>query len=366
MAEDSSAPRPIRWGCVGTGQIAFAMAQQLSRLPDAQREVICSASGKPAAAIEAERSRYGFARAADSLQELIADPAVDVVYIASANTAHASQCLVALQGGKPVLCEKPMTMSTVEADAVFDEAQSRNLLLVDGTFSSCLPAFDAIREALPSIGNVTHVELHKKIKLKIMQESPIINKRSFGGGLFDGCGSYTTHALCVIFGAEAVAALRPEDVEVTSAAGPNGEVDWDTTATLRMLGGATAVLTHRAADDARTSVVHGDSGKIEFELPRLPWVAVNGEKVDAGYTGDADARDLPEGEPGAPCGLHPGLGMQAAAVQRALRAGATSAEWLPPDVMRSMAHAMDLIRHCIPTHLHYEGAVSDPPVGSSL
>ena len=44
----------------------------------------------------------------------MADPDIDVVYVASANTAHAAHCLMALRGGKPVLCEKPITMSVAE------------------------------------------------------------------------------------------------------------------------------------------------------------------------------------------------------------------------------------------------------------
>ena len=63
-------------------------------------EVLCSASGKPAAAIEAERAKYGYARAAASVDELVSDAGVDVVYVASANTAHARHSLAALRAGK--------------------------------------------------------------------------------------------------------------------------------------------------------------------------------------------------------------------------------------------------------------------------
>lgn len=348
-----AAQRPTRWGCVGTGNIALAMAQQLSRLPGARKELICSGSGKPAAAVEDKRAEYGYARAC-TLDELVVDPDVDVVYVASANSAHARHCLAALRGGKPVLCEKPLTLSAEEAEEVFAEAERRELLLVDGTFSACLPAFDVVRARLPDIGPVQHVELHKKIRMTIMENSSIINSRSLGGGLFDGCGSYTMHALCVIFGAAALADLRPGDVKVESVPGHNGEVDWDTTVTLRLCG-ATVLLTHRAMDDARTSIVRGERGVIEFTLPRLESVTVNGERFDTSYGGPPFAALAP-GEPGAPGGLHLGLGVEAAAVQRALAAGVRGpgmAE-LPLSEMRAVAHAMDLVRHRIPTHLHFK------------
>ena len=106
-AEARDAAVGLRWGCIGTGHIARAMAQQLSRLPGAQREAICSGSGKSADAIEEARVEYGYARAL-SLHELMADSDIDVIYVASANCAHAAHCLSALKAGKAVLCEKPL------------------------------------------------------------------------------------------------------------------------------------------------------------------------------------------------------------------------------------------------------------------
>ena len=241
--------------------------------------------------------------------------------------------------------------------------ERRGLLLVEGTFTASLPAFDVIRAQLPHIGPIEHVELHKKIRTSISHHNPILNSRETGGGVFDGCGSYSTHALCEIFGAEAVAALRPSDVQVASTASPSGAVDWSTTATLRMRGGAVAVLTHRAADDARPSVVHGAHGSIEFTLPYLNSVTVRrvGDSAadapvthNTSYGGLEPLTDLDEGEPSAPHGIHPGLGVQAAAVQREVLAGTSGpgTPYLTAEVMRAMAHAMDLIRHRIPTHLH--------------
>lgn len=349
----ATAAREVRWGCIGTGQIAIAMAQQLSRLPDARLEAICSASGRSLQSARGAAAKCGFARAL-SLEALVTDSAIDVVYVASANTAHAKHSLAALRGGKAVLCEKPLTMSVGEAEEVFAASVSARRLLVDGTFSACLPAFAVIRAQLPELGRITHVELHKKIRPSILRSSPIINRRALGGGLFDGCGSYTAHCLCVLFGAAAVAALRPQDVEVASVAGgPGDEVDYDTTATVRICG-CSAFLTHRAAEAARRSIVRGERGCMEFELPRLQYVVLNGERIDTAYGGGAPFADLPSGEAGAPHGVHPGLGVQAAAFQRALHgADGPGTVELPLDVMRAMAHVMNLIRHRIPTHIHY-------------
>lgn len=350
----------IRWGCIGTGFIAKAMAQQLGRVPGAAREAMCSASGtKDAAAVADVAAACGFARAV-TLDELVDDPAIDVVYVASANSSHAEHCLRALRAGKHVLCEKPLTMSRAETDAVLDEATHRRRLIVDGTFTACLPAMGVIRAKLPLIGEVLHVEVHKKIRTSISHVNPILNSRDLGGGLFDGAGSYSVHAVCVIFGAEPILALGRGDVHVTSIASPDGQVDWDTTVRLQ-LGRASVVLTHRAADDARESVVRGTRGEISFTLPYLHHVRVNDVEIDTSYAACEQLGELAGDSPGAPHGLHPGLGIEALAVRREILAARTAnggdaaspgTSYLPLEVVRAMSHLMDLVRQQIPTHKH--------------
>ena len=368
-ATEHQLPTTLRWGCIGTGFIANAMAQQLGRVPGAVREAICSASGtKDAAAVAGAAADYGFARAV-SLAELLADPSIDVVYVASANSAHAEHCLSALRSGKHVLCEKPLTLSHAQTEEVFAEAACHRRLLIDGTFTACLPAMGVIRAALPTIGDITHVEVHKKIRTSISHANPILNSRELGGGIFDGAGSYSVHALCTIFGPQHILALGAEDVAVSSVASPDGQVDWETTVKLRVRG-AEVVLTHRAADDARESIIRGRRGEIVFTLPYLHSVRVNDVVHDTSYGSGEPLAQLPDGSPGGAHGLHPGLGVEALAVQRELLAsratavgeGATRppgasyhASYLPLDVMRAMSHLMDLVRHRIPTHKHFRG-----------
>ena len=355
----------VRWGFIGTGFIAKAMAQQLGRVPGAVREAICSASGnKDAAALAGLAAEYGFARAV-TLAELLADGTIDVVYVASANSAHAEHCLAALRACKHVLCEKPLTLSRDEAEDVFDEASRQHRLLVDGTFTASLPAMTVLRDALGSIGELSEVQIHKKIRTSISHANPIINSKELGGGLFDGAGSYSTHIICVLFGPHAILALTADDVDVSSSPSLDGQVDWDTSVRLRV-GRARVLLTHRAADDARESVIRGDRGEITFTLPYLHTVTVNGVVHDTGYSSPAPLSALPEGSPGGSCGLHPGLGVEAHAVQQELLASRDAraedaglwASYLPLEVMRAMSHLMDLIRHRIPTHKHFRAATA--------
>uniref|UniRef100_A0A0G4IDY6 D-xylose 1-dehydrogenase (NADP(+), D-xylono-1,5-lactone-forming) n=1 Tax=Chromera velia CCMP2878 TaxID=1169474 RepID=A0A0G4IDY6_9ALVE len=342
-------PSTVRWGFVGTGNIAQSMAEQLSFIPEASKKLICSASGKPPAEIEEQRVSLGFAKAV-ALDDLMCDPEVDVVYVASANTAHAEHCIAALRRGKHVLCEKPLAISAAETRKIVEVVKASGKLLMDGTFQAYMPGFEAIRSALHKVGTITHVELHKKIKRSIMESSPIINSKALGGGLFDGCGSYTAHALCEIFGADKVASLRPEDVEVESKPGPDGETDWDTTVTVYMRHDDVTVpvlMTHRAVekgDPVWRSFVKGCNGTLSFDLPKVQSVDFNGEAIEFDDSGR---------------GSHAGLGVEARALHQAIAEGVTGAgvAALPEGVIQAMAHVMELVRCCIPTHLLYSGSV---------
>jgi predicted dehydrogenase len=98
---------PIGWGILGTGSIARVFARELRRLPDAR--LVAVGSRSPERAEEFGTSlgvphRYGY------YADLVADPGVDAVYIATPASAHRDNMLLCLEAGKAVLCEKPFTV----------------------------------------------------------------------------------------------------------------------------------------------------------------------------------------------------------------------------------------------------------------
>src|SRR5579859_1066165 len=110
----------IRWGILGTGAIAATFAEGLAALPDAPLHAVGSRSKAGADSFARE---YGVPRAYGSYEELVRDPDVDVVYIATPNSAHAANAILALENGKAVLCEKPFTMDAAEARKVIEVAR---------------------------------------------------------------------------------------------------------------------------------------------------------------------------------------------------------------------------------------------------
>ena len=113
----------IRWGIIGIGDIAernFAPALHIAA--DTEFVAVVSRSMERAKAFAA---RHKVARAYDSLDKMLADPALDAVYIATPNSLHAEQTIAAAKAGKHVLCDKPMALTEREGERMI-EAADRN------------------------------------------------------------------------------------------------------------------------------------------------------------------------------------------------------------------------------------------------
>src|SRR5581483_4023263 len=98
----------IRWGILGTGTIARKFADGLRALLDAELVAVGSRSQAAADEFAGEFNvlcRYG------SYEALVNDPKIDAVYVATPHSLHAENALMALEAGKPVLCEKPFAIN---------------------------------------------------------------------------------------------------------------------------------------------------------------------------------------------------------------------------------------------------------------
>jgi len=127
----------IRWGILGTGAIAALFAEGLEALPDAPLVAIGSRTREGAESFARE---YGVKRAYGSYEELVRDPEVDVVYIATPNSAHAGNAILAIEHGKAVLCEKPFTMDAAEARRVIEAARRHKVFCMEGMWMRFVPA----------------------------------------------------------------------------------------------------------------------------------------------------------------------------------------------------------------------------------
>lgn len=153
VAPSVATGRPIRWGVVATGSIAHRVVEDLALLEDAVLQAVSSRSETSAQAFAA---KFGFATAYSDIgttpgfQRLLADPAVDVVYVATPHAQHHAVALAALTAGKHVLCEKPIAMDASQARELAELARDKGLFLMEAVWTRFLPSFCRAVEILRS------------------------------------------------------------------------------------------------------------------------------------------------------------------------------------------------------------------------
>src|SRR5947208_2244100 len=103
----------VRWGILGAGNIANRLAEGVNFLPDAELLAVAS---RDLAKATAFAEKHGIPRRYGSYDELVGDPDVDVIYVATTHNFHREHSLLALNAGKHVLCEKPFTINAREAE----------------------------------------------------------------------------------------------------------------------------------------------------------------------------------------------------------------------------------------------------------
>jgi predicted dehydrogenase len=139
------AGRPFRWGIIGPGKIAHRFAQALEVVEDGVLHAVASRSAERACAFAAE---YGAEWVYGSYSELAADKEVDAIYIATPHRFHHQNALECLSSGKPVLCEKPLTVNAAEAGDLIRTARLNGLFLMEALWTRCLPLYDQVQEWL--------------------------------------------------------------------------------------------------------------------------------------------------------------------------------------------------------------------------
>lgn len=174
----------VRWGIIGTGKIARKLASDLLLAKSAVLQGVASrdiAKAKDFSATYHAHSFYG------SYEELVKDPTIDVVYVATPHPLHFENTMMCLEHGKHVLCEKPMGMNAKEVKAMVDSAISKGLFLMEGIWTRFIPAVEKMVELLNNgaIGEVTFIRADFGFKAAYNPEGRLYNKGLGGGSLLD-------------------------------------------------------------------------------------------------------------------------------------------------------------------------------------
>jgi predicted dehydrogenase len=310
----------IGWGILGAGSIATKFATDLGRLSDARLVAVGSRSADKAARFAGE---VGVERSYGSYASMIADPEVDVVYIATPHPFHKRHTLLCLEGGKAVLCEKPMAVHAGQVREMVASARDRGLLLMEAMWSRFNPVMVQVRQWLAEgrIGEVRMLTADFGFRTGWNPEGRLLNPSLAGGALLD-VGVYVVSLASLVYGS------APEQIQAAAHIGETG-VDEQTAMVLKHVGGGLALL----ACAIRTVTPHmaridGTEGAIE--VPRF-WHPTTARLIRPGQDPLETSGDF---------GYH----YEAAEVMACLRQGKTESETMPLDESISIAETMDNVR----------------------
>jgi predicted dehydrogenase len=220
---------PVRWGILGPGNIAHAFA---TALREGTRQEVVAVGSRSAQRARDFADEFGVPTAYGTYAELVADPDVDVVYVASPHSEHRDHALLALEAGKAVLVEKAFTRNAAEAREVLDAATERGLFAMEAMWSRFLPHMDVVRQAVESglLGDVLTVMADHGQLLHPDGPERLSSPHLAGGSLLD-LGVYPLSFTSMVLGpfasVTAVGHLTDQGVDaqlgvtVTSAAGPS-------------------------------------------------------------------------------------------------------------------------------------------------
>lgn len=188
----------IRWGILGTGGIARAFAAALMETPGA---VLAAVGSRSIDSARGFASEFGSPACYGSYEALAGAPDIDIIYIGTPHPMHAQNAMLALRGGKAVLCEKPFTMNLREAVQVVALARAKNLFLMEAMWTRFLPALAEVRRIIDSgeIG-VVH-QVHADFGFAATHDPEHrLNKLELGGGALLDLGIYPLSIACALLG----------------------------------------------------------------------------------------------------------------------------------------------------------------------
>lgn len=270
----------INVGIIAAGNIARTMAKTANYLETTHAYAIASRTLPKAQAFASEHNvevAYG------SYEELIQDPKVDLVYIATPHSHHYKYAKMALLAGKHTVCEKAFTVNARQAKELVSISKEKNLFLAEAVWTRYLPAGNIIKDIIVGGEIGEKVSIMADFGLDLRHLERFTNPNLAGGALLD-LGIYPLTAMRMFF---------PEEIEeiVSHCVKYNDTVDAIDNISIKMAGGKMAFLQcNFLAQLPGRVTISGTKGYIEYKSvtnPRDIHVVNRSAKIDKIY-------DVPE------------------------------------------------------------------------
>jgi predicted dehydrogenase len=313
---------PLGWGLIGTGAIAQIFASDLA-LTDSG--LVAAVGSRHMDSADRFADRFEIPNRHASYEALVADPDVDVVYVATPHPMHHAGALLALRAGKPVLVEKPFTMTAAEAQELVATARAEGLFLMEAMWTRFLPHIAQVRRLLAegALGDIVMVTADHGQWFPQDPHSRLFAPELGGGALLD-LGVYPVSFASMVLG-------KPDRIVTLIDPAFTG-VDGQTSMLFGYASGAQAVLTCTLSAKSPTrGAIVGTDARIEldgeFYAPTsFSLISRTGERTDF---------DAP----------HEGVGLwhEADEVARCLREGLLESPLMPLEESISIMETMDAV-----------------------
>jgi predicted dehydrogenase len=249
--------RPLRWGFLGAGGIAAAMAADLGH----GNNMLYAVAARDAERAAAFAARFGASHSRDDYRAVVEDPDVDIIYVATTHPFHREQALMAIEAGKHVLVEKPLALNAAQASELLTAARRKGVFAMEAVWMRVNPLILRARDlvARGAIGDVMAVQADFSIEVAFDPSHRLYDLSNGGGALLD-LGIYPIHLAWLFLG-------RPDVQQVVGTLSPTGS---DAIVALQWGYASGAVAQLRCATTAWTpgrATIAGSTGSISVE----PW-----------------------------------------------------------------------------------------------
>ncbi|WGM22858.1 Gfo/Idh/MocA family oxidoreductase (plasmid) [Paenarthrobacter sp. OM7] len=246
---------PIRWGILGAGRIATAQTQDLLD----NGFTVQAVGSRSLDSSRAFSARFGIPDAHGSYDALVANPDVDVVYVATPHSFHHAHALLAINAGKHVLVEKPFTINAHQAQEVVTLAEKNGLVVLEAMWTRFLPHMVRVREIIKDglLGEIRKITASHNRNLS-KDPTHRLNNPALGGGALLDLGVYPVSFAFDVLGA-------PQQIRASAIKTTTG-VDRQTAVILTYADGQQALLDCAldAAGSSRATII-GTEGWINIE-----------------------------------------------------------------------------------------------------
>lgn len=312
----------FRIGIIGAGWIAHKMTLGIAPLKDIEIYAIASRSIEKAKEFATE---HNIPAAYGSYEEMLVDPEVDLVYIATPHSHHFAHAMLALEHGKPVLVEKAFTANAKQAEILIETARSKGLFITEAIWTRYMPLSHKIREIMES-GIIGDPRIITATLCYMMEHKERIVRPDLCGGALLDLGVYALNFARMYFGTDIVKTVS------NCHLGPTG-MDMHESISLSYADGRMANLQSGALClNDRQGIISGTEGYIRVDninCPEVVEVYRNYELV-ARFTRPEDMIN--------------GYEYQVIEAKRCIESGLTESPMMPHEETISIMKQMDALR----------------------